>query len=130
MFTFQSLTTPQTERLCIMATGKLIKNGDVIDWVADADVEAGDMVKIGNVGIGFVEHAAKSGESTTLNVKDIHEGDKVTGAVSLFAPLYFKASVKKLTTDSETGANIFAGFAVKAALSGDARVRIKPVLHP
>lgn len=112
-----------------MATARYSKSGDAIDWVADADVAAGDMVQIGNFGIGFVEHAAKSGEATTLNVEDVHEADKVSGAVTLFAPLYFKASVKKLTTSSETGANVLAGFAVKAAASGDARVLIKPVLH-
>lgn len=112
-----------------MGTSRLYKDGDSIDWVANADVAAGDMVQIGGFGVGFAEHAAKSGEAVTLNVEDVHEADKVAGAVALFAPLYFKASQKKLTTSAEAGANVLVGFAVKAALNADARVLVKPVLN-
>jgi predicted RecA/RadA family phage recombinase len=99
-----------------------------IDYVATADMVPGEVVQIGDFGIGVVEgmEPVKSGDLTSLNIADDHEIDAVsTDDIAAFDRLYWDATAKKLTLDDDSGANVLAAMAVFAKAVGVTTVRAK-----
>lgn len=68
------------------------------------------------------------GETVVAMTEGVFELTKATGAVSIGQALYWDDSAKKITTTA--AGNTYAGYAYKAALSGDATVYICIVDNP
>jgi predicted RecA/RadA family phage recombinase len=99
-----------------------------IDYVATADMVPGEVVPIGDLGIGVVEgmEPVKSGDLTSLNITDDHTFDAVSAEeIDKFDRLYWDATAKKLTLDDDTGNNVLAAMAVFAKAAGVTTVRAK-----
>lgn len=102
---------------------RLVQEGEVLDYTPSAAVAAGAVVVLGTVGVGIAQGAIAANVKGSLVVDGVIEHAKATGAVSLWAKVYFDATNNVLTTTSS--GNTLAGYAVAAAASGDATATIK-----
>jgi predicted RecA/RadA family phage recombinase len=103
-----------------------VQKGDVLDYTVPAETEiaSGDIVKAGSL-IGIAATDGVAGDVIAVNLCGVFEVGKETGAVTVGAPLYFKASTGKATTDDESDANALMGYAFSAQSSGDTTVKVK-----
>lgn len=97
-----------------------IQRGEVMTFIAAADVNGGDLVKVGEL-VGVVAYSAKAGEESEASLKGVYEVPKAAGALSQGAKLYFSDANDNV---SGTNTDTFAGYAFKSALAGDATVQI------
>lgn len=100
-----------------------VHEGESIDYTPGSAVAACAVVVMGTVGIGVVQTALAANELGSLIVDGVVELPKGAGAISAFAKVYWDATNSVATTTSS--GNTLAGYAVAAAASGDAAVRVK-----
>jgi len=104
-----------------------ICDGERITVVAGAAVTSGDLIFVGAKAAVVVTSAA-IGATFAAQTEGVFELAKAAGAITQGQLLYFDATNKVLTTTS--GANIFVGYAYKAALSADVTVQCCIVDNP
>lgn len=109
-------------------TVNYIQKGDVLDYAngSAAAIEAGDVVVIasGNTGrVGIAAGNIPAGKVGAVSVSGVYEFPKATGAVTLGTSIYWDADNKKATATA--GTNTLVGWAVAAAESADATVKVK-----
>ena len=100
-----------------------IQEGETIDYTPAAAVAAGDVVVMGTTGIGIADRPIAANEKGGLVVEGVIEIAKASGAITRFAKVYWDATASNVTTTATN--NTLAGYAVEAAASGDATVRVK-----
>lgn len=103
-------------------TNKYIMSGEVIDYVATADISSGQVLLIGNrIGVALTNIA--NGATGAVSVKGIFVIAKLsTDVVAQGDLLYWDAGNSRLTTTAST--HKVAGFATKAAGNGVTTVEI------
>lgn len=98
-----------------------VQDGKSVDFVAGADLGAGDVVVLGAL-IGVTSRPVANGEVGALAICGVFEVDKLsTDDVSVGDELYWDAANSRLTL-SATGNTRF-GRAIAAAGSGETKVR-------
>ena len=107
-----------------------IQDGLSVDYTPVAAKSAGDVVVQGSV-IGVCKTPIAAGALGALALSGIFDVAKATGAVNLGAAVYWDEDGNPVGGTAGTGAatttssgNTFMGFALVAALSGDATVRL------
>lgn len=107
-----------------MAVATFVQEGDRIDYTPEADVAAGTVVDLGTfVGISLVPIPANT--LGCLSIEGVFDVDKFEDeAIGLGDPVYWDVET---TTASGTVAyqEAVMGVCIKAALAGDATVRVK-----
>lgn len=105
-----------------MAVATFVQEGDAIDYTPTSDMVAGDVVDCGTfIGVAIVDIPANTlGALTVHGVFDINKnaGEAIAFGVSVF----WTASAKTITATGPADAT--AGKCVRAALAGDATVRV------
>ena len=92
---------------------RFIQSGNAIDYVAAANVVAGDVVVQGDL-VGVVRQDALSGELTSLSTSGVFQFAKATGgAIAAGAIIYWNSATGVATTNA-SGAKLI-GKAVAAA---------------
>lgn len=106
------------------------QRGETIDYTPGADVAANAVVVSGDL-VGVAPKAIAASVAGALCISGIFSVVKVTGAVTFNQRLYWAAAGDPVGGTAGTGAltttgagNVFAGYAVKAAAEGDARVEL------
>lgn len=95
-----------------------ICTGERIDVIAPAGgLSSGDPFVIGSK-IGIVLSGGSEGETVVCATEGVFELPKAVGAINQGQKLYFDGTAKKITTVA--AGNTLAGYAFRAALSGDA----------
>lgn len=103
-------------------TTKYVMSGDVIDYVATAEVSAGQVLLIGNR-VGVALTAIANGATGAVRVRGVFTIAKLsTDVVAAGDLLYWDAGNSRLTTTAST--HKVAGYAFKAAGSGVTTVEI------
>ncbi|MFO0892433.1 MAG: DUF2190 family protein [Isosphaeraceae bacterium] len=109
-----------------MATATLVSVGNAIDYTPGSALAAGDIVDMGDcIGIAVGAIAANALGSLDVGVEvSVYDITKYTGeAINLFDDVYYDAGTNTATkTSGYSEARI--GKCVKAALAGDATVRV------
>jgi predicted RecA/RadA family phage recombinase len=102
-----------------------VQNGEVINYIPSGSaVSAGDVVKIGNLfGVAATDIAV--GALGAVEVEGVFDLPKAAVAFSQGDIVYWDESAGAMTNTDDTGTNLRAGLAWKAAASGDATVRMK-----
>ena len=119
-----------------MTQARYVQDDESIDYTPSSAVEAGQVVVQGSV-LGIAKIPIAANALGALAVEGIFDVAKATGAVNLGAAVYWDAdgspvggvALSGAATTSSSG-NTFMGFAVVAAESGDATVRVlllKPI---
>ncbi len=101
--------------------------GHKLDWLNDSgsDVVNDQMVAAGSI-VGIADDAIVSTEEGVLSVDGVHYYAKSAEDQPFGTKLYFDESENKLTTNSGSGNNNFAGTVVESGvLSADAEVAVK-----
>jgi len=99
-----------------------IQEGEVFDHVAGSAITSGAIVVVGDM-VGVAQNTVASGEKVAVSLEGVYELPKVSGAITLGAKLYHSSG--SVTTNDNSGANVFVGWAWTAAASGDATVQVK-----
>lgn len=101
----------------------IIGEGQSLDYTPGSAVASGDVVVLGSIGVGVADHDIPANALGAVVVDGLIEFPKATGAITAFAKVYWDATAKNVTTTATN--NTLAGYAVAAAASGDATVRVK-----
>jgi len=119
-----------------MTQARYVQDDESIDYTPSSAVEAGQVVVQGSV-LGIAKIPIAANALGALAVEGIFDVAKATGAVNLGAAVYWDADGSPVGGTAGTGAattsssgNTFMGFAIVAAESGDATVRVmllKPI---
>jgi len=102
-----------------------LQRGESLDYVnaGDAKIEAGEVIVFGNR-IGIAGCDIEIGATGSMHVVGVYEFPLAAStAVTAGAAVYWDATNGVITTTSTD--NTIAGYAVKAAASGDATVLVK-----
>lgn len=104
-------------------TSKYVQPGEVMDYVAGANIASGQVVLVG-VRVGVALAAIASGATGSLAMTGVHTIAKLsTDVVAQGAALYWDNTNSRLTTTAS--GNTLAGYAFAAAGNGVATVNIK-----
>lgn len=108
-----------------MATN-YVNEGDVIDYVAGANIVSGEIVGVGKMACIALGDIA-NGETGVLMTEGVFNLPKITGAISVGDSIDFDVSLGSVTTGltPATGDITSCGVAIESALSGDATVQVK-----
>jgi len=119
-----------------MTQARYVQDDESIDYTPSSAVAAGDVVVQGSV-LAIAKIPIAANALGALAVEGIFDVAKATGAINLGAAVYWDADGNPVGGTAGTGAatttssgNTFMGFAVLAAESGDATVRVlllKPI---
>ena len=102
-----------------MANRKVF-DGNVVTMIATSDVKVRDVVVFED-SIGIAQVEGKADDSITVDTVGVYEMDCVDAdEVAVGNILYYKTSAKKVTVDSNSGANVRAGVAWSVKASGTA----------
>ena len=101
----------------------ILGEGESLDYTPGSAVAAGDVVVLGSIGVGVADSAIAANALGAVVVDGLVEFPKATGAINAYAKVYWDATNKVVTTTATN--NNLAGYAVAAAASGDATVRVK-----
>ena len=104
-----------------------VQDGDIVSYTAGAAYSVGDVIPlVDRVGVALNDVA--SGDVVSLALEGAWEITAATaGAVTFGALLYWDDTNKVVTTDSDTGSNVFAGIAITTkavSTAGNVTVRI------
>jgi predicted RecA/RadA family phage recombinase len=102
----------------------------MVDYTPNADVAAGDVVDLGNC-VGVAHHPILAGRTGAISVDGgVYDFLKFAGeAIALWAPVYW--DVGTLTaTGTVAYSEAIIGKCIKAALAGDATVRVEQIASP
>ncbi len=98
-------------------------DGNSIDYTPTAAVVASQVVVINDlIGIAAVDIAANAPGS--LRVKGLFDFPQNTGVIANGSDMFWDESEAVATTDDDSGANLWIGKSVKAAVDGDTTVRV------
>ena len=112
---------------------KFIQKGDAIDYTPGANVAAGSVVVIGTL-VGIADRAIADGELAAISLAGVYAIEKITGAITAGAYVYWDADgdpqggtagTGGLTTTKADG--VFAAIAIAAAAETDGTVLVKLV---
>ncbi len=104
---------------------KFVHEGRSIDYVPTADVNAGDVVVLGEI-VGVATRSIPANRLGALQVEGVFDFPKGSGAIGLGVVCYWNETGKVATTvPGEGGVNKKIGVSVAAAATGDSTVRIK-----
>lgn len=95
-----------------------LKPGGTIDVLLTATVLSGAMILVGAMCV-VAEVGGVNTETIACKTEGVFEIPKAAGAIGQGAILYWDDTAKNLTTSSNSGANVKAGYAFRAALTGD-----------
>lgn len=98
-----------------------VQPGKVLDLVLAANVASGNFVVSGELA-GIAQTDGLSGATIAVLMEGVVTYAKATGAVTQGQKLYYVAANNNLSTTAS--GNTFVGYAVAAALSGDAEVTV------
>lgn len=102
---------------------KYIQPGEVMDYVAGANISSGQVVVVG-ARIGVAINDIANGATGSLQVTGVHEIAKLSSDnVAQGAMLYWDNTNSRLTATAS--GNTLAGYAFAAAGSGATTIRIK-----
>ena len=104
-----------------------VQKGEAVDFVPAADVEAGDVVAIGEL-VGVSQKKVTAGETGSLTVTGVFDLSKATGAGSAIAEgskVFWDAGAQVATTADGGGANKYLGKTVLPAGDDDTGVRVR-----
>jgi predicted RecA/RadA family phage recombinase len=102
-----------------------VQKGNVVTVAAPSGgVVSGEMVLIGSL-FGVAATTQAEGSPVELALTGVFDLPKVTGAISVGAPIYFDVSADKVDDTHDTGTNLRVGIAVEAALEAAATVRVR-----
>lgn len=102
-----------------------IQPGNAITVPAPAAVTSGAGVLVGEL-FGIASGAAESGAGVVLATTGVFELPKVsTDAITVGAPLYWDNTAELVTTDDDSGSNLFIGHAVSAAGNPSSAVNVR-----
>lgn len=114
----------------------LISEGAVLDYTPSGEIAAGDVTIVNSMPT-LAEQAIAANAEGGISTGGVWRVPKITGAVSLFAAVYWDADADPVSGTAGSGAatttaadNTFLGFAVASALSGGATVDVLRVLLP
>jgi len=102
----------------------LVQKGDVVDFVAAADVAAGDVVVVGDL-VGIAQSNVLAGETGAMAVTGVYNLPKETStgsAIAAGAKAYWDETAKLVTKTAAS--NKLLGKAVLAAGDGDESVQV------
>jgi predicted RecA/RadA family phage recombinase len=105
-----------------------VHKGDEIDYTPNADVGAGDVVVVGANLLGIAKLDITANTLGSLSLKGVFDVAKTAGAgkaIALGVEVYWDATNKVATTDSNSGANISLGKTVATATDADTTVRVR-----
>lgn len=113
-----------------MATN-YVQEGRLIDYTPSAAVKSGQVVVIGSVvGVAVADIAASA--AGAVCIEGVFEIPKATGAITAGAVVYWDADGDPIGGTADSGAatatstdNTKMGYAIAAAASGDATVKVK-----
>jgi len=102
-----------------------VQTGNYLDYMAPADVAAGDVVVQGDL-VGIAHRAIGAGEPGSIAVVGVFDLPKATGtAIVAGAKIYWDAAQKKAVTVDGSGANKYAGKATQDATDTAPFVRVR-----
>ena len=102
-----------------------IQAGGVVNVVAGADIDSGDIVQSGGF-IGVAASTVLSGETVPVNICGVFEVACLsTDVVAQGDALYFDVSASEVTLTTDTGANDLAGYAWAAKADTITTVQIR-----
>lgn len=101
----------------------IVGEGASLDYTPGSAVASGDVVVLGSIGVGIADHDIPANTLGAVVVDGLVEFPKATGAITAYAKVYWDNTAKNVTTTATN--NTLAGYAVAAAASGDATVRVK-----
>jgi len=109
---------------------KFYQAGDVVDFIAAANVNGGDVVvQEGFIGV-CVSQGTESGKQGSLQIAGVFDTVKATGAIDAGNAVYWDEDGNPVGGTAGTGAltttsngNIFFGYAIEDVVSGAARVK-------
>lgn len=105
-----------------------VQKGETVDFIAPADVAAGDVVVVGEL-VGIAQSAGKAGETGAMAVDGVYELPKAVGAGTALAAgvkVNWDATNKVVTTAAGGGGvNKFVGKTLNAVGVNDATVRVR-----
>ena len=102
-----------------------VQRGETVDFIAAADVAAGDVVPIGEI-VGVCQRQVVAGEIGPLTVTGVFDFPKATGSgsgIAAGAKAYWDGSAKVITTTAAS--NKYVGKTVLAAGNNDETVRVR-----
>ena len=108
-----------------MAQATFVHEGGAIDYIPAADVEAGEVVVLGDL-VGVAKQPIAANQLGTLAVEGVFDFAKATGtgtALSIGTVVYWNNTTKVVTT-LPTG-NKLLGKVVRAAVDTDTTVRVR-----
>lgn len=106
---------------------KYIQRGGSVDYTPGADVSGGDVVVQGEL-VGVAKLDIQTGKLGALAVSGVFDFPKATGAstaITAGAKVYWDATNKVATADTDEGANKLIGKTIKAAADADGVVRVR-----
>lgn len=102
---------------------RYIQRGESIDYVPEADVAAGDIVKLGGL-VGVAKLDIRAGELGALATVGVYEVDPGGAAISVGDVVCVDPATGKVCAEGADGAVRF-GHAVTAATSADSVVHVR-----
>lgn len=96
---------------------QFVQKGEHLDYTPSSAKVAGEVVLLNKV-VGICPRDIAANEASAISITGVWEVDKTTGqAWAQGEPLYWVAGTSKFSTSAS--GNTKAGYAAKAALSGD-----------
>ena len=115
-----------------MGQATFVQEGHSIDYTPGSNVSAGQVIVLGSVSLAIAKLDIAANALGALATGGVFDGVKATGAINFGDPVYWDVDGDPVGGTAGTGAltttataNLYAGRAVKAALSGDATVRFE-----
>jgi len=110
-----------------MATAVYVQRGDQIDYTPATTVAAGDVVVLGDL-VGVAAREIPANTPGALSVEGVFDVAKLAGGGLVFAigeKAYWDAANKRAVATDGGGFYGLLGKVVRAALDGDATVRVR-----
>jgi predicted RecA/RadA family phage recombinase len=102
---------------------QFVHDGDAVDYVPPADVDAGDVVVLGRL-VGVAKTAIKAGVRGAVAVKGVYDVSKTAGPVFALGDAVYWDAATSLATPTQAS-NKLLGTAVVAAGATDGKVRLR-----
>ena len=118
----QPLTTIH-QKGSYITKARYVQRGESIDYIPEADVAAGDIIKVGSL-VGVAKLDIKAGELGALAVVGVYEIATGGAAVAIGDVVSVDPATGKVVAAGASGAVKF-GHAVTAATASDATVNVR-----
>lgn len=105
-----------------MAKAIYRQKGETLDYIPDANQQAGDIVSLGTR-VGVIGEDVQAGQLGHVHVEGVYQMPKDTAAITLGATVYFNAGTGVVTATA--AGNVPAGYAVAEAAASDTAALVK-----